>query len=355
HSTDPASVYLSAWARIHRLSRADVDEALYDDRTVVKHLAMRRTVWAVPPELLPVVQAAASDDVAATQRRQLSRDVVSSGITQDGDRWVAEAEAAAVAVLAEHGPTSGRDLTRLVPQLQAKLIYGTGEKQVTVGVVTRVVTVLSASGQVTRGRARGAWTTRTPTWVLMHDWCPVVASTPPIEAAMARARLAGHWLRTFGPATQEDLKWWAGWTVAQTRTALRDVKAVEVALDGDRIGLVLPDDVEPGQPVRPWVALLPALDPTTMGWKTRDWYLRGHGARLFDRNGNAGPTLWSNGHVIGGWGQRPDGEVVVGLLEEADTETRSAVDDEAARLTQWLDGVRVLPSFPTPLQRELSR
>lgn len=353
HSTDPASLYLSAWARIDGLVLSDVDKALYDDRTVVKHLAMRRTLWALPPDLLPIVQAAASDDVAATQRRRLARDVVKSGITDDGERWVADAESAVVELLADRGPTSGRELTRLVPQLQTKLVYGTGDKQITVGVVTRVVTVLSASGQVTRAWGGGAWTTRNPAWVLMRDWCPEMATFPTMEAVVARAELVRHWLRAFGPATADDVKWWTGWTVAQTRAALREVDACDVELDGSRTGLVLPDDVDFEPPTEPWVALLPALDPTTMGWKERHWYLGDHGSRLFDRNGNAGPTVWCNGRVVGGWGQRPGGEVVLGFLTEVDRDARAVAELEAGRLTRWLDGVRVLPSFPTPLQLEL--
>jgi hypothetical protein len=75
---------------------------------------------------------------------------------------------------------------------------------------------------------------------------------------------------------------------------------------------------------------------------------------LFDPYGNAGPTVWSDGRVIGGWGQRPDGEVVVQLLEDVGADVTASVTAEAERLTGWLAGVQVRPSFPTPLQRELS-
>lgn len=183
HATDPASVYLSAWARVDDITYAAIDDALYEDRTVVKHLAMRRTVWAVATELMPVVQAAASDDVAAVQRRKLSRDVATAGLSDDGERWVAEAEAATVVALAQLGPTAGRELTAQVPALQAKLTYGTGDKAQTLGVVTRVMTVLSASGQVTRARAGGAWHDRQPRWTLMRDWCPVVTDHPRVQGA----------------------------------------------------------------------------------------------------------------------------------------------------------------------------
>ncbi len=52
----------------------------------------------------------------------------------------------------------------------------------------------------------------------------------------------------------------------------------------------MPDDLESIDPVEPWAALLPPLDPTTMGWKERDWYLGSYKEQLFDTAGNAGPT-----------------------------------------------------------------
>ena len=38
---------------------------------------------------------------------------------------------------------------------------------------------------------------------------------------------------------------------------------------------------------------------TFMGWKERDWFLGEHAEPLFDRNGNAGPTVWRDGRVVG--------------------------------------------------------
>ena len=103
----------------------------------------------------------------------------------------------------------------------------------------------------------------------------------------------------------------------------------------------------------PWAALLPALDPTTMGWAGRDFYLGPHRGALFDRNGNAGPTIWWDGRVVGGWAQRRTGEVVLRLLEDPGAEATAAIEAEAARLTDWLGPVKVTPRFRTPLEREL--
>jgi hypothetical protein len=134
---------------------------------------------------------------------------------------------------------------------------------------------------------------------------------------------------------------------------LAALDAVDVDLDGD-VGYLLPDDTVRVRAPRRWVALLPGLDPTVLGWKERDWYLGGHAARLFDRNGNAGPTVWADGRVVGGWGQRPDGVVAVELLEPVDTSVTKAVAREAAALTEWLAGTVVTPRFRTPLEREIA-
>ena len=126
-----------------------------------------------------------------------------------------------------------------------------------------------------------------------------------------------------------------------------------VDVDGVGTGFALPDDLEPAPVPEPWVALLPALDPSTMGWKARDWYLGPHRDALFDTAGNAGPTIWSDGRIVGGWAVLPSGEVVTRLLDDIGSEAVHAVSAEAARLTEWLRSTRVAPRFATPLAREL--
>src|SRR6185503_1995692 len=108
-------------------------------------------------------------------------------------------------------------------------------------------------------------------------------------------------------------------------------------------------DLEPTPPPAPWVALLPSLDPTTMGWQGRDWYLGPHRPVLFDTNGNAGPTIWVDGRIVGGWAVRPTGEVITRLLEDVGRTATHAVEAEAARLATWYGSVGSVPRFPTPL------
>jgi hypothetical protein len=349
HATDPATPYLSLWARVAGFLVADLDAALYEDKTVVKHLAMRRTLWVVEAGDLPAVQAAASDRVAANERKKLIADVVAAGIAADGDAWLAAASTAVLDQLAEHGHASARELRSALPELAGSYDPAPGKRWGGATPVSpRVLTVLAVQGHLVRGPNEGTWTTSRPRWVASAQW--LGSATESVDHDAARAALVGNWLRTFGPATVNDVKWWFGHTLTWAREALRDVGAVEVDMDGTP-GYVLPDDLEPEANAEPWCALLPGLDVTTMGWQDRDWYLGAHKDQLFDRNGNGGPTAWCDGRIVGGWGQDADGRVAVQLLEQLDAKSSKALSRKANELTDWLDGVRVNARFPSPLSK----
>ena len=349
HATDPATVYLSAWARVDGMSVADLDRALYVERSLVKELAMRRTLFVFPRETLVLAQAAAGNRVAATERRRLIRHVEDAGVRSDGERWLARAERKVLAALADGREARSSELRAEIPELEGSLVYGEGKSwggKMSVG--PRVLTVLSAAGQIVRGSNDGGWTTSRPRWTAMTSW--LGEEVPVVAEPDGTAGLVEQWLRAFGPGTETDLKWWLGSTLTTVRKALAGLDAVEVDLDG-QMGYLLPDDLETSEPVEPWAALLPPLDPTTMGWKEREWYVGPYKAQLFDTAGNAGPTVWWEGRIVGGWRQTESGEVDLQLLEDIGTEGRRAVEDEAGRLTTWLGGTRVLPRFPSPLSR----
>jgi hypothetical protein len=352
HATDPATVFLAATARTAAPAGA-LEQALYDERSLLRMLGMRRTMFVVPAELAPVVQSACTDDVAARLRRQLVKDLTAAGIAPDAAGWLRDVEDSTAAALSELGSATPAQLGDAEPRLRSRLEIATGKPYASQPFITnRVLTLLGAEGRIVRGRPRGSWLSTQYHWHPADSWTPGTLTDPP-SADQARAELARRWLRVFGPATTTDLQWWAGWTIVNTRKALAAVEAVQVDLDGVP-GWVLPDDLDPVDPPEPWVALLPALDPTPMGWKERGWYLGPHEPDLFDTTGNIGPTVWADGRIVGGWSQTPDARVVTALLEDVSPATREAITAEAGRLTTWLDGTRVIPRFRTPLERKLA-
>ncbi|MFI9007721.1 winged helix DNA-binding domain-containing protein [Actinosynnema sp. NPDC053489] len=346
HATDPATVFLSACARLRRPSIAEVEAAFYERRTLERLLCMRRTMFAVTATTAPVVQAAAGAAVAAKERQKLLA-FLADGLGWDADR-LAEVERATVEALRRRGEATAVELTRDVPALREQVVVAPGKRYETrQNVSSRIIRVLATDGRMRRGRPLGTWLSTQFRWEPTTPW-------PELDPARARAELARRWLASYGPGTEADLKWWTGWNLGHTRAALAATGAVPVELSTGP-GLALPDDLEPVAEPEPWAALLPALDPTPMGWQARDWYLPArHRPRLFDTAGNVGPTVWWNGAVVGGWAQRADGEIAWELLDDVGADAKAAITREADRVASCLDGARVIPRFRTPLEKELS-
>ena len=351
HSTDPATVFLSTWARSLDFRPEALEDALYEARALVRMLGMRRTLWVVPRELAAVVHAACTRTIAARERKRLVGFVVQSGVAEDAEAWLDDAAAAALGAVGARGEAFTSDVSADEPVLATKLRLGAGSRwEAQVSTASRVLPLLAAEGRLMRGRPRTSWTNGQYRWAPTRVW--LGRELEQLDPETARATLLRRWLWSFGPATETDIRWWAGWTAREARAALTSVPHVTVDLDG-ATGYLLAEDVDPTERPMPSAALLPTLDPTTMGWKERDWYLGEHASLLFDRNGNAGPTVWWDGRVVGGWAQRKDGEVVFRLLEDVGGEAAQAVAAEAERLAAWLGEVRVAPGFLPPFQRGL--
>lgn len=354
HSSDPIAVPLAAAARVAGLVPADVERALYDDRTLVRLHGMRRTLWVQARDVAAEVHAASGRALVGPERRRLEGLVAEQELADDPGAWLDAVGARTLAALEGRGEASATELRADVPDLARTLAFGEGKAWAgTVSIGTRLLFLLAIEGHIVRTRPLGTWVSSQYRYAPAAAW--LGAPFPSLDPAEARAALARRWLGAFAPASLADLRWWMGWTVPQSRAALAACGAVEVDLDpAPATGFVLPDDVDPVDPPPPWVALLPAMDPTAMGWKERDWYLGPLGPELFDRNGNVGPTVWSDGRIVGGWGQGAGGEVVVGVRADVGSEATAAIEAEAARRGEWFGGTRTIPRFRTPLEKALA-
>jgi Winged helix DNA-binding domain len=355
HATDPASVFLAARARLREPSVAAIEHALYDERSLLRMLGMRRTVFVVPVELAAIVQASSTRALVPVQRKLLVKHLHEAGVTGDGNAWLRAAQDDTLRALKLRGEAKAAELSQDVPALRERLAL-TPDKSYAANpaVGPRVLFLLAAEGRIVRGRPLGSWTSTLYRWAPMATWLP--GGLGELETEDAAALLVERWLRAFGPGTYADLKWWTAWQAGLLKRALARVDPVEVALEGGAVGLLAPGDDQPvSAPAQPFASLLPTLDPAPMGWQARDWYLGAHRERLFDRSGNIGPTVWWGGRIVGGWAQRKqDGEVVFALLEDVGSDAAAAIATEAQRLRDWIGDVRVTPRFRSPLERELA-
>lgn len=345
HATEASSVYLSAYAR-SRADRESISDALFSKRTVVRQLAMRRTVFAFPVDLLAAARGSASARVVRQLTARLAKDAELAGI-DDGPAWVAERCAEALQAIREE-PGTAAQLRARVPALNTR-IAAEGRPAVLAPVGSRVLSVLASNGSVVRGDNAGRWQVSRPVWTAIEQWLDEDPGV--LDEREGYRELVRRWLWSFGPGTEDDLVWWLGATKTAVRRALDDAGATPALLEDGAPAWLHPDDVEEVRLDQDWAALLPTLDPTTMGWHRRDFYLGDHGPHLFDGAGNAGPTAWWNGRIVGTWTQQPDGTVDVVPIEPLSLAAAAALEEEAANLTAWFDGEVVATGYVPPLVR----
>ena len=239
----------------------------------MRMLAMRRTLWTVPVADAAMVQRSSSDAVAASERKRFVKLLEDKGVAKDGARFLRRAEGKALAALEDAGELSAADLSKRAKELAIRIPMNEGKAYAnTIGVGTRVLLLLAADGRVVRGRTTGGWTSSRHLWAPLERWLGAPIADLPVEDA--RVALVRAWLDRFGPGTVDDIKWWTGWTLGHTRAALSGLDVESVDLDGHEGAGAGRRHGVPA--LEPFVTLLPGLDPTTMGWKERAWYLGDH-------------------------------------------------------------------------------
>jgi len=346
HATGPTGPFLSLWARVPDFSRQTLEDALYERREPL------------------LFQAYAERRIPGALRDQESL-LVQAGICQEREAGalLKKLHRRVLAVLAEKGPSTVRQISQAVPEIMAKVRYDAGRLyagEFSVG--SRLVPGMCTLGLLIRARPRGTWRSNLYEYTTFSRWLPDVdleSATP----QKARAWLGRRYLAAFGPATLDDVQWWTGFAKGETEEALRALRpaVVEVAIKGWGDGyLMLADDAQRlrdfAPPDVPYAFFLPGLDPYIMGYHDRRRFLAPeHRAKVFDRAGNALPTVWANGRVVGAWRQRKDGSVTYGLFEPVDEEELALLAGEAQRLEDLLEGDPVRPFSYTPFTRALEK
>jgi hypothetical protein len=366
HATDPTVPYFSLWARAPDFPREALEDALYERRKLAKLLCMRVTLHAVPSDEVPLFFQAYSQHRTRPETQRFGDFLVQAGLCREKevDAFLQDLQRRVLDVLSERGPSTVRQINQAVPELKAKIRHSVGKSyEGEIGVGSYLVpNIMGAQGLLIRARPQGTWRSNLYEYAALSDWLPGIdlESVAPQEA---KVWLVRRYLAAFGPATLDDVQWWTGFTKGEAKETLESLGSAVVKVAIKDLGneyLMLAEDAQQLRDFAPedtaCVFLLPCLDPYIMGYQDRRRFLASeHRAKLFDRAGNAVPTVWVNGRVVGAWGQhKEDGSVVYGIFEPVE-EGKRVLLDKHQQLEEFLDGEFVPPRFRTPFTRALEK
>ena len=302
-------MYLSLQQRLAGFTIGDLDDALYERRSLARLLGMRRTMFVVPLDLAAVIEASCTKALIAPERRRTVQLLEAEGI--DGaDALVGDACAATLAVLREGEPLPGRAITPIVTELQQQVLLAEGKPyEARVSITNRILLQLSIEGHIVRTRPLGSWLSSQYRWTTIERWFTrsVAAGPGRRGARRARAPLAAHVRagdddrhRVVGEVDEE-----AGRSTPSTSSMPSPSPSSRHPGAAPVPAWVLPDDVDdvdaaPDRPPSPC-----CRRSTRRSWAGRSvtGSSTGSAAPLFDRNGNAGPIVLVDGVAVGAWAQ----------------------------------------------------
>jgi hypothetical protein len=319
HAQLASSAELALWARIDGLDRDEIRVALEDDRTLVKTWAMRGTLHLVTPDdlaLLVAVLGPQWDNPGGAWLR-------GHGVPQEHFREIVRLVPRAL----DAKPRTREELAdRLAeaggPELRERLLSGWGA----------LLKPSAHRGELCFGPNRG----RNVTFVRPDRWLGKleVPDIPEAEPEVGR-----RFLRTYGPASADDFARWVGMRGARPKRILAALgdEVVEVDVDG-RPAYALASDLDARRSAgRPkGVRLLPAFDPFVVATRPRDHLVaQSHEVRIYRAQGWISPVVLVDGVAVGIW-KRERGRVVLDLFGRVSKAVQSAIDDEAARMHDFL-------------------
>jgi hypothetical protein len=186
------------------------------------------------------------------------------------------------------------------------LIFPNASRKLGMEAERLIIRKLCDFGILVRAATKG-WKGNEFTYALSKKWL-VDAQLTTENPEAARTETIRRYLRTYGPATFEDVAWWTGLPIIQVQRSVSHLRreAVRVPVEGykdDLIGLRECIDNMRRPPETPGVIqFLPPWDPYLFGWVNRrrvadkEWL-----PWIYDAVGNCAGTIVECGKVIGVW------------------------------------------------------
>src|SRR5262249_21244820 len=286
--------YLQLWTRNHGLTRAEVEDALWKHRTLVRTSLMRQTIHLIPADEFCIYIPALKSCRTAGALRVMAR----CGIAREE---AAELTDLILEILSS-GPLGRTAIYTAVRPRVSKRVRAYMDK------VWSIVRVPVAEGLICHGPGDAGETTfiRVDQWLTRDQGLKKQAEQ--LAEDEARRKLLLKYLGAYGPASLTDYAHWAGLPMAQVKP-LRELVAdevVEINVDGNNCLLLRLDlkALRTAQADRgpDSVRLLPHFDPYLLAHRAKDHLLSARHYKLVYRNqGWISPVVLVNGSIAGTW------------------------------------------------------
>ncbi len=344
--------FLSLLARRPGLTLGDVDEALINDRSLVRATAFRGSLFLIPSEDYPVYFRAMFDTLSSTGMSRLR----SEGIDEPELNRLADRLRT---VDFAHQRTEAQIL---------ELLYPGKERRPSSDVQRLILRKLCDLGVMVRTTSKG-WKGNQFNYALTFHWLDgVELGMEGVE--QARLEVVRRYLRAYGPARLEDIVWWTGVSANEVRHILEVLgrEVVRFGVDGLGEGLVTMRETAEstrkggsGSPDR--ILFLPLWDAFPLGWRDRTRVVDPRFAPwVYDSQGNTTSIIVEEGKAIGLW-QFRDGDTITlefHIFEPYNNRLnalRLAAEDYASELAKVAGArdVRVVErALPAPLAERAS-
>lgn len=291
--------YLSLMARRQTLTLGDMEEALLNDRSLIRAGGFRTSLFLMPTEDYPIYFRALHEVLMALGMGRLR----SSGFDERSLRLFARR-------LVES------DFDRpLAHKHLAEILFPAPQKRPDLEIERLLLRKLCDMGILVRTTSRG-WKGNRFDYALISHWLEdvrLISDNP----EPARNEVVRRYLRTYGPSRLEDIVWWTGLFHSDVRRALDQFgrELVKFPVDGLGEGLVaLRETVEAVRKhhgeTSGRILFLPLWDPYPLGWRDRTRVVEpGLSPWVYDPAGNATSVVVEDGRVIGLW-QFRDGDSI---------------------------------------------
>jgi len=305
---DPRGARLAVRARSSGLTRADVDGALSEERSLLITWLNRGTLHLVCSEDYRWLHALTTPPLLTGNARRLAQEGVTPSAAERGVGAIERS-------LAADGPLTRAQLRK---RIAAARVRTEGQALV------HLLMLATLRGLAVRGPMIGA----EQAYVLVRDWLGAPAAEVKLDREQALAELARRYLAGHGPAGERDLARWAGLPLRDARAGLGAI-ASELRERAD--GLV--DLARRARAAAlPPPRLLGAFDPLLLGWCSREPFV-GANKSLVTVNGLFRPFALVRGRAVASW-RLASGEIELepfGRLSRADAAALRADGTEVLR------------------------